>query len=127
MFTIFKKKNNHHYDNSSYGSEEPNTEEILVDPTELSSIDEVYKHSEVLDPKGINHSVGSNTCTPQHLCVPIVNVPTETRELVESFEETNTDVNNPNNIDKAILDEVNTIAKDILVIPDAKLTTSDTL
>ena len=78
MPIFLKKKGNYAYDVSSYGTEHPNYVKIMVDESNLGSYQDLFNHSEILDPLNKNDSVGSESCEPVNLCVPSVYVPTVT-------------------------------------------------
>ena len=121
MPIFLKKKGNYAYDVSSYGTEHPNYVKIMVDESNLGSYQDLFNHSEILDPLNKNDSVGSESCEPVNLCVPSVYVPTVTKQLVsESVDSTG----KPTDLDYKVAEDVRNIADRILEIPEADLKTS---
>lgn len=121
MPIYLKKKSNYAYDVSSYGTEHPNYVKIMVDESNLSSYQDLFNHSEKLDPLNKNDSVGSESCETVNLCVPSVYVPTVTKQLVsESVDSTG----KPTDLDYKVAEDVRNLADRILEIPEADLKTS---
>ena len=114
--------NPHKYNNESWGSANPNYEQILVDSsTGLYGLNNFMERSEVLDPN-LNLNVGLQSCTNVNMCVPSIYVPDITKKLVnESVDENG----KPTDLDYKVAEEVRDLADSILEIPDAMLKTSE--
>lgn len=110
--------NPHKYNNESWGSANPNYEQILVDSsTGLYGLNNFMERSEVLDPN-LNLNVGLQSCTNVNMCVPSIYVPDITKKLVnESVDEQG----KPTDLDYKVAEEVRDLADSILDISDAVL------
>lgn len=102
---------NKRYDGSSYATNNPNHEKILID-TSVSGEDfalRAVNHPELDDPTK-NTSVGLGACELENLCVPTVNVPEETLNLTNKIDQQGTGWVKPTDDDYRSAEKIDQIA-----------------
>lgn len=113
---------NKRYNGSTYATNSPNHEEILID-TSVVGDDFALRsvnHPELDDPNK-NTSVGSSSCETVNLCVPTINVPQATKDLVNEYDLI---TGKPTDSDYLTAEQVHQIADNLVNIPDGQLKTS---
>ena len=114
---------NKRYDGSSYTSNNPNHEAILID-TSVVGEDfalRAVNHPELDDPTK-NTGVGSGDCSLYNLCVPSISVPQVTKDLVNDYDIL---TGKPKDSDYRTAEQIHEIADNLVNIPDGVLKTSE--
>lgn len=111
------------YDTSSFGNEDGGDYVAIAVGKYIKAFDDkgifigsselVPQHYEELDPTNKNTSVGSQECSLENLCVPVINVPKATRDIGGANED-------KESFTYKTIEEINKIANEVDNLPEAQ-------